>query len=420
MDPYTDYREVTQYVWKCLPERSEEAKGQATAYTWVKFPVTLRVPYLRYGVDEWVWLDEVKHWVPERVEMRPYQMEREEYSWKAIEIDAGNLPPEAAKEFFRQMDPHLEFWQMEQKFKAFRNGFFALPVQLSQEIVEEIVTCYLHLVDGYQIDNTILSDGFGKGAWKNPEWDGRKLPKDAEYDTDAEQYLNLYQIFIDEIRGGKYPTMPEAHFKLCGILAATAALGLDLKTGFLAFADLTLYDVPQWDSKTKKFKADGKGSIITGGGTGADILRYGAASTTGDLVLFLNSVLGDGAYQSLQGSEGHPPLTPEQIGDIISQGKPLIALVSMEVFPNKPNDNSIPYGQVLSTEKCLDSVSHFVTITGMFQGEHGEWWVRVYNPFQNFEEVYSWKTFEAAWEKTEENPNLCYKIIVPSDAVSEP
>ncbi|RYZ32204.1 MAG: hypothetical protein EOO72_15665 [Myxococcaceae bacterium] len=45
------------------------------------------------------------------------------------------------------------------------------------------------------------------------------------------------------------------------------------------------------------------------------------------------------------------------------------------------------------------AVAHWVNVRAVEDNGKGGWTVRVYNPFENREEIYSWEDFEASWGK---------------------
>jgi hypothetical protein len=78
--------------------------------------ITKTIPYIAY---EQIWVPPVyKGVVKDIYDYRPMEIIHEETRWREIAVDAGCLTIEEARDFFKNMDPRLQFWEMEQLFEV--------------------------------------------------------------------------------------------------------------------------------------------------------------------------------------------------------------------------------------------------------------------------------------------------------------
>jgi hypothetical protein len=90
-------------------------------------------------------------------------------------------------------------------------------------------------------------------------------------------------------------------------------------------------------------------------------------------------------FTTTWGSAGDPPM--EDLRAQLAAGNQIIALVSM----------TLGSGGMLREG---GDVPHFVDVEAVEQRADGEWIVRIYNPYMNSEEVYTWAEFSASWQDT--------------------
>lgn len=189
----------------------------------------------------------------------------------------------------------------------------------------------------------------------------------------AAQYLNLRTLF-----GGDWP---KVHNNLCGPLAVGASLGKTIQQA------LTL------------FKESVSADVLKGGGvtSGAQLMAmYTAAGWTSE-------------YRGSQMTK------PEDMSRLLAEGKQLTALVNIHTTASE-NGMLNP----LDMGSRQTRVAHWVDVLSVEETPNGDWMVRVYNPFENREEVYSWNDFQAAWadtyggknEKGEDTFNQDYGMII--------
>ena len=57
-------------------------------------------------------------------------------------------------------------------------------------------------------------------------------------------------------------------------------------------------------------------------------------------------------------------------------------------------------GKLSAFDDLSNPISHWVWVQDMITTKSGETLVRLYNPFSNKEEIYSWDEFSTAWNKT--------------------
>jgi hypothetical protein len=224
--------------------------------------------------------------------------------------------------------------------------------------------------DGQYATTNWLGGEYGGGASFPDTYHYVHKDKDGRYRdyADAMQYLNLFNIFSD-LGPANQNAFDTEHYSLCGELSAMALANVGTRAGLHTFADLWF---------------------------GPDILHNVKEGTTAyQLSEFIES-LGAGSYRGDYGTTAEtPPLTPSDIRNILKKDEYMLALVNMEVWP-EPLEN---YGRLMSVDNSIRDTAHWVMITGILPTQDGTTIVRVYNPFNNIEEYYSWETFEAAWHK---------------------
>ncbi|NOJ95468.1 SH3 domain-containing protein [Corallococcus coralloides] len=164
----------------------------------------------------------------------------------------------------------------------------------------------------------------------------------------AAQYINL-----EKALG---PGWRQVHYNLCGPLAVGASLGMSPKEALTAFA-----------------------------ATSAGILNSGTTTTATPLETVYEARGGTTGYTS---GEASMP-APEDMARMLDDGKALIALVNIDT---KGAD-----GMLTSYGDSTKAVAHWVNVRAVEENGNGDWTVRVYNPFENREEIYSWDDFEASW-----------------------
>ncbi|NRD55445.1 MULTISPECIES: SH3 domain-containing protein [Corallococcus] len=214
-------------------------------------------------------------------------------------------------------------------------------------------------------EHSFLGTASTLGRGKAGEW--REF---AVHPHSAAQYLNLNSMW-----GGDWRTV---HKNLCGPLAVGASMGV------LPQEALTRFAASNGDIS--------EGLLNTGYTTGKDDLipMYTAEKWTTD-------------YSS------GDALPPEDFARFLADGKSLVALVNIN--PDGA-DGMLRAG----------GTAHFVNVRAVEENGNGDWMVRVYNPYQNREEVYSWKDFKASWTQTE--GNNAYGLLIatppPPDAAPTP
>ncbi|QAT88395.1 hypothetical protein EJ065_6870 [Corallococcus coralloides] len=154
------------------------------------------------------------------------------------------------------------------------------------------------------------------------------------------------------------PGWRQIHYNLCGPLAVGASLGMSPKEALTAFA-----------------------------ATSAGILNGGGTTTATPLETVYEARGWTTGYTS--GAASMP--APEDMARMLEDGKALIALVNIDT---KGAD-----GMLSLFDDSTKAVAHWVNVRAVEDNGKGGWTVRVYNPFENREEIYSWEDFEASWGK---------------------
>ncbi|NNC09347.1 hypothetical protein HJC10_41865, partial [Corallococcus exiguus] len=170
----------------------------------------------------------------------------------------------------------------------------------------------------------------------------------------AAQYLDLQKVLG--------PGWIQEHYNQCGPLAVGASLGMSPKEALTLFKD-------------------------SDGATSASILNGGGTTRGSTLAKVYESM---GWTTDYTAGEASIP-KPEDMARMLDDGKALIALVNIDT---KGAD-----GMLRDFDESTKTVAHWVNVRAVEDNGNGDWTVRVYNPFENREEIYSWDDFEASWEK---------------------
>jgi len=209
------------------------------------------------------------------------------------------------------------------------------------------------------------------GEWASLHQEGQK---------DIAQFLNTG--FILDGEGASY-----THGNLCGELSVISVLGSGLASGLQRFSELE---------------------------GGEAILRDGDALTdSSDLEAFFRQngwqIVGeDGdpanpAMQDLDGDHDSANTyynnhaadpSPEAVERMLEDGGALVVLVNID----GAND-----GMLEAVGSSEQDITHWVSVLAVSENAQGETYVRVYNPYQNREEVYSWEEFKSAWNSPSES-----------------
>lgn len=223
--------------------------------------------------------------------------------------------------------------------------------------------------EGFVASSPMLQGEFGAG--KTGLWQAYNQSPDEPWV--AAQYLDVtYFADLD------FP-YPLYHHNLCGQLAVIAALRLDLEDGLRLFKQIEGWE-PIAEITGKWVKMSGE-----------KILSERGRTTSGyTLVNFIQ----EAADGSLDASFDYGYLEFDEIAKMLKQGKLLIALVNID---GSRRGKLRPYHQ------SDDQIAHWVAILDAVEAAGGPSLVRVYNPFMNQEEFYTWQAFSAAWSETKGN-----------------
>ncbi|NOK19267.1 SH3 domain-containing protein [Corallococcus carmarthensis] len=206
---------------------------------------------------------------------------------------------------------------------------------------------------GEVVDHPFVGVDSALGRGKVDEWS-----EFAVNPNSAAQYLNLNGMLGDGWR--------TLHKNLCGPLAVGASMGLLPTEALNLFAEAT----------------------------SAGLLNSGVTTDNGHLATMYQTAGWTTEYKA------ENALPPEDFARFLADGNSLIALVDI--------DPTGADGKLRAT-----GTAHWVNVRAVEENGNGDWMVRVYNPFQNREEVYSWKDFEAAWAKTAGNRSHGLLVATP-------
>ncbi len=105
---------------------------------------------------------------------------------------------------------------------------------------------------------------------------------------------------------------------------------------------------------------------------------------------------------STQWTQGAAP-SPELLREQLEEGAAVIALVNIHAGASD--------GFLGPIDETKRNVAHFVHLEAVEQRADGDWVVRVYNPYQNREEVYAWDHFNSAWRATPGNASSYGRLV---------
>jgi len=262
---------------------------------------------------------------------------------------------------------------------------------LDPEAQQELARLYLLGLqrEGQAAEHPMLHGGYGEGI--RAKWERwNRTPDNPE----VAQYLNLGSVFEDS----SYPV----HFNLCGQLVVMGLLGLDLKDGLQRFSQLPTGTSVQQEDGSFEWEAF----------TGDRILRNQFLGTEGhQLASFFKVESGrparfDKASNNIQ---------PEPLADAatmrqwLGEGRALVALVNID---------KTQQGLLRPLDQATSSAAHWVGVLDVTTTRSGETLVRVYNPYMNEEQFYSWDFFQAAWESTKGNDYTHYGMVVAEPSPS--
>jgi len=254
---------------------------------------------------------------------------------------------------------------------------------LDPEAQQELARLYLLGLprEGQAAAYPLLGRGYGLGMtddWKT--FNGGK---------DAAQYLNLYDLL--GIRG-----LPTGHWNLCGQLAAIAVLGLHLKEGLLLFSR----------TSTGAMMANEDGKLEWQSFTGEVILRDPTMGTDAQQLADFFGEAGRPHSTILRATDNLHPEPMADAGTIrewLGEDKALVALVNID---------KTQHGLLRPLDQATSSAAHWVSVLDVSETRSGETLVRVYNPYMNEEQFYSWDYFQAAWQSTKGNDYTHYALLV--------
>ncbi|NTX14820.1 hypothetical protein HUA74_39000 [Myxococcus sp. CA051A] len=212
------------------------------------------------------------------------------------------------------------------------------------------------------------------------------------------QYLNIGAILNGE---GKDYT----HGNLCGELSALSVMGMELVDGLTRFANL--------GSDYRGILSNGE--MLTNSthletflaSEGWRIVGQQAGSENDPTMTDLDGSFS--ATNTYNNNHAQNP-TPEAVQRILDDGGALMVLVNIDGADN---------GMLESVRTSDQDITHWVSVVDITENAQGQTYVRVYNPYQNREEVYSWADFKAAWQSPSES-GFTYVAAMPPDATSTP
>ena len=219
--------------------------------------------------------------------------------------------------------------------------------------------------EGQAAEHPILPGDAGRGvsgAWRTFGVQG----------ASAAQYLNLKKML-----GSRFPN---PHFNLCGQLSVISLLGLGVQEGLQQFVNLPT-------------------------GDGDDILADPKQGTLGSkLVEFVQLASGGRLRAEFRRAQNPaqpaPTFEPPDMLAHIDAGASLLALVNID-----------RNGRIKPLAESVKKIAHWVGVIDVVAPRKGAAAIRVYNPFPNREEFYTWPNFQGAWKATEGNSSK-YAVVI--------
>jgi len=297
----------------------------------------------------------------------------------------GSKPPHTSDlEWWRltpyERETYLESLRLEwARFLAGRSVSQVHAVRPTRELLEEEFQIYLFG----------LPKGFGpveKPLSALPEYPA------ASFDADH----GVAQYFPVTFLGENFPK-PLNHYNLCGLLSIGHIMNGSYENVIGTFRDLRT--TVSWVEEV-----DGQ-EVVKTSASGGDMLRHNAGASLANLEDLLKDYGWEaetiGKYESdpLWWHENDRTLdaTAAHVAAYLDEGKTIIPLINLEghaaavnhgfLEANYPTDGG-PHKRT----------NHFVEILEVFPTRDGSQVVRVFNPFYNREEFYTWDHFSRAWD----------------------
>ncbi len=219
--------------------------------------------------------------------------------------------------------------------------------------------------EGRAAEHPILPGDAGRGV--SGAWRTFGVPGAA-----AAQYLNLKKML-----GSRFPT---PHFNLCGQLSVISLLGHGIQEGLQQFMNLPT-------------------------GDGDDILADPAQGTHGwKLAEFIRIASGGRLRAEFRRApnpaQPAPVLEPADMLGLLNAGASLLALANIDRT-----------GRIKPLAESTKKIAHWVGVIDVVLPRRGKTAIRVYNPFPNREEFYTWPNFRGAWKATQGNVSM-YGVVI--------
>lgn len=243
-----------------------------------------------------------------------------------------------------------------EKFKrVFKKSFEKKQEQNYEQILSDILTYGVHIPK----DTILTHSGFGYGV---RVWD-----KYRYFESTVAQYMSPYMITQNtRLRNS-------VHYNLCGELAVMASTGADISDGLNKFATLS-------------------------GGT--DIINNNKTTSAYILANFITA-LSFIKYDVPEIPRNSIAIKEYETFDIaLNSGDIIIALVNIDISRE---------GNLRGMNESSRKVAHWVWVQKVFMIEDRKF-VRVYNPYMNREEIYSYERFLSSYAQTYGNTSTYLSV----------
>ncbi|WP_342374302.1 hypothetical protein NVS55_23365 [Myxococcus stipitatus] len=268
----------------------------------------------------------------------------------------------------------------------------ATAEQTWNAIVAEEMPLYFGALpeSGVRVESPLIATTRGfpwGGGGEVGEW---KANHDAGQDPIA-QYLDVGTILKGE--GHDY-----THGNLCGELSAMSVMGLGIVDGLTRFAGLGTEYQAILANGERLTNATNLETFLVSQGWNIVGQQPGFENTPAMKDLDGNF----SATDTYKNNHAKDP-TPQAVQGILDNGGSLLVLVNIDGADN---------GMLEPVGTSTQDITHWASVVDVTENAQGQTYVRVYNPYQNRKEVYSWADFKAAWNSPAES-GFTYVAAMP-------
>lgn len=332
-------------------------------------------------VDEYLAAYQAQQARIERLRTPPWEKDAD-WLWRITGVDPNLLDSLGAASLDDLLSHQEDLARLRAKWQGYWDEFLESQSLYKFGVGDDLTESFLIYMFGlegaaeYGVEDIVAADQRILGIPEFP------FPGEA-----VEQYIDLGKIGAFE--GNGYTVHPN----LCGQLVVAATIGQDPEDALIEFNSLD--PVKDGSVTTDGFAILGNPHQGTGAANLRDLLQeYG---WQGDRV----GNAGD-PYPWYDGRSWEPK--PGQVADHLAHGRAVIALVNLDTATQR-----------IDAADGTDDATHWVSVLQIVETRTGESVARIYNPFQNREEWYSFDTLVDAWTP---GPNYRAVIATPPQSLA--